>query len=255
MKQLGWLAVCLGLVATSGCDLLSSDSITTVIHAAHHGARTDEGKWPNYGEHEVQREFAIDTGWTVVLSDGFVVTTGIRVESCDGEAFDLDFPFGPYPEYWIDRDLAVTDFALGPLPKGEYCRLFVEYGRYQGVVAAMADDKPFAVRDASKVEGVTLHLGGYAWVPDGMGGRISHNFSFTTDQTILVTLDLSTLGEDGGPWRITGDEAGMRYLTVAKIYDEFFAGVDFANLDKDAFLAELPARLTAQTRVVSGPQI
>ena len=244
---------CGGLVA-AGCDVFGAAAVHTVINAAHHAARGEDGKLPNYGEPNRPRIFTNDLGWTITLSEGFVVTTAAKIEPCDGEGVAMDLPFGPYPEYWLDRDVNVIDFAGVDLHADEYCNLIVEYGRYQRDVAVMAEDHPFSVQDAARIEGTTMWLAGYADKPDGKGGMTTKNFGFRSDQTIIVTLDLRTL-DDGGPWHITGDEPGMRNLTVVKTYDDFFSGVDFDTVDQAAFEAELPARLAKQTRVISGTSV
>ena len=261
MRYIG-LSACLGCCVRvlccvplfAGCEALSGYPVQTVVNAAHHGVRDMNGVLPNYGGDLEARIFTNDLGWRVVLSEGVIVTAAATIEPCEGMGEPLGMPFGPYPESLLDVDVAVTDFALASLDPGEYCTLIVEYGRYQGAVAAMAKEEPFPVPSGSDIEGATIYLAGTATIPDGMGDQIAVNFAFRSEQTIIVNLDMSTL-EDGGPWTITGDEPNGRALTVAKTYDEFFRGVDFSTVDKAAFEKELPARLSAQTRVVAGTQL
>ncbi len=243
-----------GVLVAAGCDVFSAQPVHTVINAAHHAARGEDGKLPNYGNPGEERIFTNDLGWVITLSDGFVVTTAAKIEPCEGEGVATNLPFGPLPEYWLDQDVNVVDFADVDLAADKYCNLIIEYGRYQSDLAKMAMDKPFAVRDPARVEGTTLYLAGYADKPDGKGGMITKNFGFRSDQTVIVNLDMRTL-DDGEEWRITGDEPNMRNLTVIKTYDEFFKGVDFETLDQAAFEAELPARLAAQTRVITGTSV
>ena len=243
-----------GALVAAGCDAFSGQPVHTVINAAHHATRGEDGKLPNYGGPSEERIFTNDLGWVITLSDGFVVTTAAKIEPCDGAGVPMSLPFGPLPEYWLDQDVNVVDFAGVDLEADKYCNLIIEYGRYQGELAAMAADTPFAVRDLSRVEGTTLYLAGYADKPDGKGGMITKNFGFRSDQTIIVNLDMRTL-DDGAEWRITGDEPNIRNLTVIKTYDDFFKGVDFETLDQAAFEAELPARLAAQTRVITGTSV
>lgn len=252
MVVTAWLAATLGVL---GCDALGGYPVETVINAAHHGVRGEDGKLPRYGEPEEARFFENDLGWKIALTEGFVVSTAVKIERCDGEGVVMNLPFGPLPESFLDQDINATDFAILDLEPGEYCNLIVEYGRYQSGVAAMAKDVPFSVEDPAHAEGTTLWLSGYADKDDGKGGTITKAFSFRSDQTIIVNLSLATLEEDGGPWTIRGDEPGLRNLTIAKTYDDFFAGVDFETIDKPTFEAELPKRLAAQTRVVSGSTI
>ena len=238
----------------AGCDVFSAQPVRAVIHGAHHAVRDMDGKLPNYGEPGMVRIFTNDLGWTITLSEGFVVTTAAKIEPCEGEGLPMGLPFGPFPEYFLDRDVNVVDFANIDLDADKYCSLIIEFGRYQGALAAMAEDQPFAVQDLSRLEGTSIYLAGYADKPDGKGGLITRNFGFRSAQTVIKTLDLSML-DDGKPWEIKGDEPGGRNLTVIKTYDDFFTGVDFENVDQAAFEAELPARLAAQTRVISGIQV
>jgi hypothetical protein len=258
MRRIGVLRVgCAALLslALGGCEALGSYEVHTIINAAHHGMRGPDGKLPSYGEEEKARVFVNDLGWTITLSDGFVVTTAARLETCEGEQVDVTLPFGPFPEYWLAQDKNVEDFAQIELAEGEYCRLIVEYGRYRSDVASMAEDEPFPVRDLQKLADTTLYLGGYADRPDGNGGTITHSFSFRTDQTVRVELDLSTLGKDGTPWRVSGDELSSLNLTVLKTYDVFFQGVDFDALDVPAIEAKLPQMLADNTTIISGTSV
>lgn len=243
-----------GVCGAAACDVLSGAPVQTVVNAAHHAARGEDGTLPNYGDPENPRIFTNDTGWTITLVEGFVVTTSARIETCDGEAVTLGLPFGPLPEYFLDQDINVVNFAALDLDPAEYCTLIIEYGRYQSTVAAMAEDMPFPVQDRALIEGATIYLAGYADKPDGMGGLITKNFGFRSDQTVRVDLDISKL-EDGEPWRIRGDEPGMRALTVLKTYDEFFKGIDFEDYDKAAVEADLPKRLAAQTGIIAGTNL
>jgi hypothetical protein len=245
----------LGVLVGAGCDLLGDGETVTAINGAHHGARNEAGVLPNYGEPDDPRVFTNDLGWTITISDGFVVTTAVRIESCDGDGVDLEMPFGPFPEYWRDRDKDVTDFARGPLKEGAYCKLIVEYGRYLAATAAMAEDAPFPVEDAARIEGLTMTLDGYAERDDGMGGVISKPFALSTAETVSVTLPLDKIAANGGQFRISGDEANRVNLTVAKTYDQFFAGVDFDAFDQAALEAELPRLLGEQTSVIVGTSL
>jgi len=246
----------LGVIVGAGCDLLGGAGDTvTAINGAHHAARNEEGVLPNYGDPEETRVFTNDLGWTINLNDGFVVTTAVRIETCDGEGVELEMPFGPFPEYWLERDRDVTDFARGPLREGKYCSLIVEYGRYLAEAAATAADAPFPVRSAERIEGVTLSLVGYAERDDGMGGVVSRPFAFSTAETIIVTVPIDELSMKGGPFTISGEELNHQNLTVSKTYDQFFAGIDFDALDEAAVEAELPRLLAEQTGVILGTSL
>ncbi len=243
------------VVEGAGCDLIDGGDTVTAVNGAHHAARNDAGVLPDYGEPDESRIFVNDLGWTITLSDGFVVTTAVRIETCDGDGVELEMPFGPFPEYWLDRDKAVTDFARGPLGEGRYCKLIVEYGRYLADTAAAAPDAPFAIESAERVEGKTLSLVGYAEREDGMGGFITRAFALDSAETIIVTLPLDELGADEGPFKVSGKELTRLNLTVSKTYDQFFAGIDFDDFDEAAVEAELPRLLAEQTGVVVGTSL
>lgn len=243
--------VLLAASSTLGCE---EATVLTVLNAAHHGTRVD-GKLPNLGDPEKARVFVNDKGWTITLSAGFVVTATAQLEDCDGATVDIGTPFGPFPEYWTEQDKNVTDFGYVDLPEGTYCKLTLEYGRYQTAVANTAEDTPFPIKDPAEVEGRTIYLAGYAEKPDGMGGSITQNFGLESDQTIRVPLDLSTLSASGGAFTITGKENATPNLTVLKAYDALFQGVEFDKLDVAAFNASLPERLTANTTIISGTAI
>jgi hypothetical protein len=234
-----------------GCD---EATVLTVVNAAHHGTRVD-GKLPNLGDPEEARVFTNDMGWTINLIEGFAVTSTAVIESCDGTQIVVGTPFGPFPEYWTEQDKNVVDFGYADLPKGTYCKLILEYGRYQANVASAADDQPFPIKDLMQVEGRTLFLAGYAEKPDGVGGTITQNFGLETDQTVQVPLDLSAAGVNGGPFKITGEENATPNLTVLKAYDALFQGVEFDKLDTAAFNASLPKRLTDSTSVIYGTTV
>lgn len=243
---------CVWLLA--GCEALGGYAVQTVLNGAHHGTRSKEGVLPDYGGDMEARIFDNDLGWHIVLSEGVVVTTSAKIERCDGEGVALTMPFGPFPESLLDQDAVVTDFALMELDSGEYCNLILEYGRYQGAVAAMAEEEPFPPPPVKNLEGATIYLAGTASKDDGKGGMTTVNFGFRSEQTVKVDLPMKTL-ENGGPWTISGDEVNAVSLTVAKTYDGFFTGVDFSTIDKAAFEKELPDRLAKQTRIVLGTAI
>lgn len=251
MRHSGVFTALLMALPTIACD---AGSVETILNAAHHGARVD-GQLPDYGEPEQSRVFTNDMGWTITLSEGFVVTAAAQLEACDGEPVAVEMPFGPFPEYWVAQDKNVTDFGIAELPQGKYCKLILDYGRYRGDVAAAATDVPFPVKRPEIVEGRTLYLLGYASKPDGAGGEISQNFIFESAETIRVDLDLSKLSLSGGPFSIAGDEVAPPNLTVLKAYDALFQGVDFANLDVAAYNASLPDRLIANTSIVLGTSV
>lgn len=235
----------------AGCDLLVKEA-KVYVAITHHATRTPEGVLPDYGEPDFPRTFVNDLGWEVTLAEGVVVHTAAQIESCEGEAFDMAMPHGPLPEYQLDRDQMQSDFATVNLPEGTYCKLRVEYGRYLRATAEAAEDTPHELKGHTELEGVTVYLAGTADKLDGAGESI--NWGFKTSETTIVELDLSTI-ENGRPFTVTGDEPNGKFMTVAKTYDAFFRGVDFAALDDAAIEASLLETLSAETYVVLGSRL
>jgi hypothetical protein len=242
----------LAMMSLASCESLLNPTTKVSLAISHHGTRDANGVLPDLGEPEAARVFVNDKGWEITLAEGMIVMTAAQIESCAGESFDFELPYGPFPEYQLAQDQDLVDFAMVDLPEGSYCKLRVEYGRYQSSLAEQAFDTPYAVQGHAPIEGLTVYLAGTA--QDLANGSEGANFGFETNQTAIVELDLSTAVE-GRPLVITGKEPGGKALTVAKTYDAFFRGLDFANYDKAAIEAGLLEVLKAETYVVVGPQV
>ncbi|MCY1005207.1 hypothetical protein OV079_06400 [Nannocystis pusilla] len=158
----------------------------------------------------------------------------------------------PVPRVPAAQDQDLVDFASVELPEGTYCKLRVEYGRYQSSLAEQAFDTPYQLHGHASVEGLTVYLAGTAVDPSG--AHEGANWKFQTNQTTIVELDLSA-ADDGRPLTITGKEPGGKALTVAKTYDAFFRGIDFSNYDPEAINDRLLEVLSAETYVRVGAQI
>lgn len=250
-----WLsaAVAAALTTGAGCGLFETE-VTVSLAISHHGTRGMDGQLPNYGEPDAARIFVNDKMWEVSLAEAIIVTTSAQIEACDGATFDFKLPYGPLPEYqlWQDKDL--IDFGSIDLPEGTYCKLRIEYGRYQAAAAASAPDTPYKVEGHADVEGMTVYLAGTAENVDPNGDGKVVNWGLKTNGTAIAELDLSKI-DGGGPFAIRGDEPGGRALTVAKTYDAFFKGLDFAAFDQAAADAGLLGVLTAETYVIAGVQV
>lgn len=246
----GLLAV--AVMMGSGCELFQK-SASVSLAISHHGARLDSGMLPDYGPPDAARVFVTDAGWEVTMSEAVITTTAAQIESCDGETHTFTLPYGPLPEYQLDRDKDIVEFATVTLPEGTYCKLRVEYGRYQAAAAAAAPDTPYELQGHAEVEGLTVYLAGTAERVGSMPREIV-NWGFKSSNTAIVEIDISTL--DGGkPFRITGDEPAGRALTVGKTYDVFFRGLDFAAYDPAMIDATLLDVLSDETYVVVGSQV
>ena len=246
-------AVAMALATGAGCELFESEVVVSLA-ISHHGTRGEDGKLPDYGAPDAARIFVNDKMWEVSLAEGVIVTAGAQIETCSGVAHDFTLPYGPLPEYQLAQDKDLVDFATVSLPKGTYCKLRVEYSRYQATAAAAAPDTPYSVQGHADIEGLTVYLAGTAENIDPNGDGKVVNWGLKTASTVIAELDLSTI--DGGqPFTITGDEPGGRALTVAKTYDVFFRGVDFATFDQAALEAGLPDVLKSDTYVIAGVQV
>lgn len=242
-------ALAVAVLLSSGCDLFKKSSPVSLA-ISHHGTRLDTGMLPDYGPPDAARIFTNDAGWEVTMSEAVIVTTAVQIESCDGETVAFTTPYGPLPEYQLDRDKDVVEFASASLPEGTYCTLRVEYGRYQAAEAAKASDTPYPVKGHADVEGMTVYLAGTAENVGGMTGEVV-NWGFKTANTAIVEIDISKL-DSGRPFTITGDEPGGRALTVAKTYDAFFGGLDFKGYDQAMIDAALLDVLSDETYVIVG---
>lgn len=245
-------AALVAVLMGSGCELFQK-SAKVSLAITHHGTRLDTGELPDFGVPDAARIFPNDMGWEITMQEGVIVTTVAQIEACGGEVFTFSMPYGPLPEYQLDRDQDLIDFATTTLPEGTYCTLRIEYGRYQKAAADAAEDTPYALKGYADVEGLTVYLAGTAEDIAGSSGKIV-NWGFKTGETAIVEIDISKL-DGGSPFRITGDEPAGRALTVVKTYDAFFRGIDFLNYDPAAVDAGLLGVLSEETYVVVGTQV
>jgi hypothetical protein len=239
-------------VGLSGCEAVFNPTTTVSMAISHHGTRGEDGMLPDFGAPDAARIFVNDQGWEVTLAEGVIVMTAAQIESCVGESFDFTLPYGPFPEHLLAQDKDLVDFAVIDLPEGQYCKLRVEYGRYQAALAEQAFDTPYTIKGHAPIEGKTIYMSGTASRADGTGAI--ENFGFESANTVIAELDLSA-SEDGRPFTITTKEPGGKALTVAKTYDAFFRGLDFLSYEKATIDAGLLDVLKAETYVVVGPQV
>jgi hypothetical protein len=240
----------LAMVGLASCEALLNPTTKVSLAISHHGSRGEDGVLPNCGGDGAARIVTTDLGWEIILSEAVIVMTAAQIESCTGETFNFDLPYGPLPESQLDRDLDRIDFAMTELPEGSYCKLRVEYGRYQSALAEQAFDEPYPIQTSAPIEGLTIYLAGQAKSPTGE----KVHFGFQTANTELVELDLSA-SENGRPFTITTKEPGGKTLTVAKTYDAFFRGLDFSDFDEAELEASLLKVLNGETYVIAGSQL
>ena len=213
------------LALASGCDLLDQLSQHTGIvdvFAASHGTPDEQGNLPTRnGE---QLIFVNDMGWEIFVDEAYVTTSGVTLQACDGERFDVELYWGPLAEdigQTADSELA----GLGGVraDSGTYCELLVEY-------APTAEEVP-----NSDAVGTTVYLTGSA-LKDGQ----HIDFLWKSSVEVQAEVDITAV-EAGKPFRISEDQQFSKKLTVSKSYDGFFDGVDFAEPltqgDIDALIA------------------
>jgi hypothetical protein len=223
------------LGASTGCDFLDSLSESSVIvdmFATSHGTPDAAGELPE--RNGQQLVFANDMGWEVFLDEAYVTTTALSLHSCAGERFDVEMYWGALAESIPEHgDYEVLGVGGVRATEGSYCSLRVEYGPAEDGMA-----QPDAV-------GSTVYLAGTALKDDQMV-----EFVWKTELAIDVDVDLSEV-DDGAPFRVGASEFVNKKLTVAKTYDRFFDGIDFADIgsldqaDVDALLTDTLDRQTA----------
>lgn len=201
------------LLLTTGCEFLDQLTQHTGIvdvFAASEGTPDEQGNLPTRnGE---QLIFTNDMGWEIFVDEAYVTTAGVTLLACDGERFDVELYWGPLAEnigQTADGDLA----GLGGVrvDSGSYCDLLVEYAP-----TAESVPNPDAI-------GTTVYLTGSA-LKDGQ----HIDFLWKTSVEVETKLDIATL-EAGKPFRISKEQYFSKKLTISKIYNRFFDGVDFAE--------------------------
>ncbi len=230
------------------CALLESledDGSLVNIFVSHHATPRD-GDFPDYGFEQAPRIFDNDQGWTVTLAEAYVTVTGVQVQACSGRATNVDLYWGPCAEDFIGtQDTNVVGIGGVQVGAGNYCALNVLYGPFDFAVA-QGGDTAHELPDNDMVDGTTVYLRGKA-----EKGEESVQFEWSTQEQLVVALDISTL-EAGGPVNIAHDEAFPKDLTIGKSYDRFFEGIDFANYSQADLRAAVISSLEFDTRAHFG---
>jgi hypothetical protein len=232
------------LGASTGCDFLDSlgqSSVIVDMFATSHGTPDAEGLMPE--RNGQQLVFANDMGWDIFLDHAYVTTTALSLHSCSGERFDVEMYWGALAEdIPAHGDYEVLGVGGVRANEGSYCSLEVEYGPAEGGL------------DVAEAIGSTVYLAGTA-----VKGEQMVDFVWKTELAIAVDVDLAAI--DGGePFQIGDSEFVNKKLTVAKAYDRFFDGVDFAEIDSlgqadiDALLADTLSQQTAAFIGTAKPQ-
>ena len=216
------------LALTSGCDLLDQFGQSTAIvdvFATSYGSPDAEGNLP--ARSGTQLSFVNDMGWTVFINEAYVTTASVALRACDGDRFNVEMYWGALAEPVSDKgDYEVTGLGGARVNTGSYCQLTVEYA-------------PLAVgTSAPAAEGTTVYIQGAAVKDDA---RVE--FEWKTELALEVDVDLSEVA-GGQPFRVREGQTVSEKLTVAKSYDSFFAGIDFAGAE-DMSQADIDSLLIA----------
>ena len=238
------LATTLGLVTAllgSGCDLIDAfedEGKTQVQVFTTHHATSEDGQMPVLGGDGEQRVFQSDEGWTITLTEGYVVTSGVTLIGCDGATRELDLYWGALAEDLNVEDLELASVGSVQSGPGEYCGMTVHYGPFD---AETSDVEP----RSAEVDGATIFLAGAA-------ERDGEIVPFQIRATGSLDVDLDLNAELGQPLRITGNENFPVELTLSKTYDRFFDGIDFSAMGELDMATQTLAVLELETRVDPG---
>lgn len=227
------------LALSSGCDFidqLTQTSGVVDVFATSHGNPDADGNLPDRNGDQVV--FVNDMGWQVVIDDAVVTTAGVTLQSCDGARFDVELYWGALAEDMSgSADYDITGLGGVRADSGTYCDLLVEY-------APLAEGM-----DNPEAEGATVFLAGAA-LKDGE----TVEFVWRTELAVDVSVDISAI-QAGGPFEIAKSQAVSKQLTVAKSYNAFFDGIDFADeLSQDEIDSLLAATLSDETKAFVGTQ-
>jgi len=233
----------------SGCDLIEAfkNEGTTLVQlmVTHHGT-PENGAFPSLQVGDAAT-FETDEGWTVSLRTAYITTAHASLHECNGGSVDFDAFHGPLPENINDEDLDLLTFAGVEVEASSFCSMTVEYGPF------VTDDETARNydmgEDAAKIRNATYYFEGVA-----RKGDVAVEFELTGNGTTAVDLDLSTV-MNGGPLRITSNEAFPVELTLSKTYDRFFDGVDFSSFDREDMDANIMAVLELESRVNFGTRV
>ncbi len=232
------------LLLGGGCELLEQfeDGGGLVnFYSAHHATAVD-GQFPTKALDHY--EVDTDTGWHVIVAEGYVTTTAITLHRCDGASIDADFYWGALCEDLVSPDLEPFGVGAVQADAGNYCAATITYGPF--LDGANPDDHP---SNDEGDAGDTVYLRGVA-----EKGEQQIQFEIHSSATISVDLDLSTI-QGGGPLVLSHDEYFAKELTFGKTYDRFFDGIEFDQLDSMDLERVVVDTLELETDVVFGTEI
>ncbi|MBL4685350.1 MAG: hypothetical protein JKY37_12220 [Nannocystaceae bacterium] len=233
----------------TGCDnlfgLAPEGTALVQVNLTHHATPTD-GQFPDTSTALGNREFDNDEGWTVTLTEAFIVTANVSLQTCDGKEIGLERYWGAVPENLSGQDLDLSTFGGTEVSPGHYCGVTVTYGPFSPAgEAARQHEMP---EDAAALDGTTILLTGYATRGDDL-------VEFEVRNTERLVVDLPITEADGGPLVVSGEEYFPVELTLSKTYDRFFDGIDFSQASSEDLSANTLAVLAIETRLTTGTAI
>lgn len=226
----------LAFASAAGCGLIDLGERTSVVEIyGMHSGTPDGPVVPDYGLVENPRNFTTPDGWDIELFQGYLTTTALQLVSCDGShAATFEMLFGACAEDFIRvADSSPIPMGLVDTEDASYCTLVVQFGNYYPLPP---DDPAHDPPESEEIsDGATYHVLARA----SKEGFEDVDIEVTSDSVFEVALDISAFA-NGGP--LVLDEEPVEYqLTVAKLYDRWFAEMDFENgsqSDHEAALRE-----------------
>ncbi len=242
------------LVASSGCgllvDLIDGESQATVRLFATHAGTPGEDGFPDYGDSITTRVFVNDLGWQLSLSEAYVTTAEVHLVPCDADVgTEIEMFWGACPEDFVSTDDRES-IAIGAVTvtDGQYCRVDVTFGPYERVPGSEEHINP----DNPMIEGNTILVTGVA--RRGEGDALEEvPFQILSDAVVTARANIATI-ENGRPLTLE-EENFARDLTILKVYDTFFDGVDFATATDADIEAAILAALEQDTRIYQGSEV
>ncbi len=248
-----FIAPSLGLLALlgfgAGCDLLPDEQHRSVINLyAAHTPTPENGIFPDHGPEGYRRNFPNDLGWKIDLGAAVITTSRVSVIPCgQADGHDVDMYFGPCAEDFIAiRDGTTVGLGAVTATDGYYCSIEVEFDNYY----LPEEDSQHAVPGVSEIVGNSIHISGTA--SNNSGDTV--DFAFTSDQPLKISIDISNLEEGGSPVRLS-DENFAKKLTIAKVYDRMFDGIDFATFTQADLEAAILSSIENDTYAVIGTKL
>lgn len=229
-----------GLFGT-GCELFDlADGVeNSALHVyAEHEARVyqEDGR-PAPFDRNGFRVLQNDEGWEVTLRYAYVTTAAVSIERCDnGETTEVEMYWGRLSEDLRDEEKQRKGVGGTEVSPGQYCKLTVTYAPYEKSDVLEPHPEP----EVAEARGATAYFEGVA-----LKGDQVVPFKFIRTAPVVASIDIDL--------EVADREAFPVDVTITKVYDGFFEGIDFAELSHldhqrvvaDALMVETEAMLEA----------